>query len=239
MTYKQFEKFKAKNVLRLLLKHRDYKLALQIVEHLNLKQYAPMVYEDWCQTMVKHSALPDSELRVRLQEKFDQLKIQIAEDQGINLQQLQFQLKINAADVPSLTGRTNSQLSQGSQSSATVLAQQLGNIKLNIDFTKLAKIADSRGRKGLANFLISKEKSIVKKIPFLLEAQNYEEALSFGMEGGDPNIINKVFSEIIRKTGDKRVAIQKAQMVQDGLRHLRNYAKARKDEELLNEIFLA
>ena len=52
-----------------------------------------------------------------------------------------------------------------------LISQQLGNsIKLNIDFTKLAKIADSKGRKRLANFLISKEKSIVKKIPFLLEA---------------------------------------------------------------------
>lgn len=53
---------------------------------------------------------------------------------------------------------------------AQMLSQQLGNIKLNIDFTKLAKIADSKGRKRLANFLIDKEKSIVKKIPFLLEA---------------------------------------------------------------------
>ena len=113
ITFKQFEKFKAKNVLRLLLKHRDYKLALQVIEQLNLKQYAPMVYEDWCQTMVKHSSLPESELRVRLQEKFDQLKIQIAEDQGVNLQQLQFQLRINSASVPSLAvaGRSNSQLS--------------------------------------------------------------------------------------------------------------------------------
>lgn len=48
MTFKQFEKFKAKNVLRLLLKYRDYKLAIQMIEQLNLRQYASMVYEDWC-----------------------------------------------------------------------------------------------------------------------------------------------------------------------------------------------
>ena len=88
----------------------------------------------------------------------------------------------------------------------------MGNsIKLNIDFTKLAKIADSKGRKRLANFLISKEKSIVKKIPFLLEAEQYEEALGFAMEGGDPNIINKVFTEILKKSGGNyKVAISKA-----------------------------
>lgn len=44
-------------------------------------------------------------------------------------------------------------------------------VKLNIDFTKLAKIADSRGKKAIADFLINFEKSIVKKIPFLLEVK--------------------------------------------------------------------
>lgn len=39
ITYKQFEKFKAKNILKLLLKQRDYKLALTMIEQLNLKQY--------------------------------------------------------------------------------------------------------------------------------------------------------------------------------------------------------
>ena len=67
-------------------------------------------------------------------------------------------------------GRTASMMPQ-QLSHTQLISQQLGNsIKLNIDFTKLAKIADSKGRKRLANFLISKEKSIVKKIPFLLEA---------------------------------------------------------------------
>lgn len=51
------------------------------------------------------------------------------------------------------------------------------------------------------------------------------------MEGGDPNIINKVFTEILKKNeGNYKIAILKASSVVDGLRHLRNYAKARKDE---------
>jgi Vps16, C-terminal region len=84
-----------------------------------------------------------------------------------------------------------------------IVSRQLpSNIKLNIDFTKLAKNADNRGRKNLANFLIKQEKSIVKKIPFLLEAGKFEDALTFAIEGGDPNIINKVFTEIINKKGE-------------------------------------
>jgi hypothetical protein len=50
--------------------------------------------------------------------------------------------------------------------------------------------------------LIGFEKSIVKKIPFLLEVRQFEKALGFAVEGGDPNIINKVISEIM-KEGDK------------------------------------
>lgn len=56
------------------------------------------------------------------------------------------------------------------------------------------------------------------------------------MEGGDPNIINKVFTEILKKYKDVRQVIGKAASVPDGLRHLRNYAKSRKDSVLMNEI---
>jgi hypothetical protein len=71
---------------------------------------------------------------------------------------------------------------------------------LNIDFTKLAKIADTYGKKRIADFLIGLEKSIVKKIPFLLEVRQFEKALGFAVEGGDPNIINKVITEILKNT---------------------------------------
>jgi hypothetical protein len=59
MTYKQFEKVKAKNVLKLLLKFRDYRLSLLMIDQLNLKQYVPLVYDDWCTTMIKYSSASD------------------------------------------------------------------------------------------------------------------------------------------------------------------------------------
>ena len=49
----------------------------------------------------------------------------------------------------------------------------LDRIKLNIDFTKLAKIAHQFDRKSVSNFLIERERQIVKKIPFMLEVQEY------------------------------------------------------------------
>jgi len=39
----------------------------------------------------------------------------------------------------------------------------------------------------------------VKKIPFLLEINEREQALKFAMDSGDPNIIEKVFTEILGK----------------------------------------
>lgn len=110
-------------------------------------------------------------------------------------------------------------------------------IKLNIDFTKLAKIAYSKGKKEIADFLIDNEKSIVKKIPYFLEVQQYDKALIDAMGGGDPNIINKVLSEILKKTpiGQAIKMIANANP-QDGLRHLRNFAKNRDNDELLTSV---
>jgi hypothetical protein len=50
-----------------------------------------------------------------------------------------------------------------------IVKQLPPGLKINIDFTKLAKTAANIKRIELANFLIKQEKSIVKKIPFLLE----------------------------------------------------------------------
>lgn len=66
ITYKQFEKFKSKNILKLLLKFRDYRLALLMIDQLGLKQYVSMVYDDWCQTMIKYSKSSEEELEIRL-----------------------------------------------------------------------------------------------------------------------------------------------------------------------------
>jgi Vps16, C-terminal region len=177
--------------------------------------------------MIKHSKLSDQELEFKLQEKFDQLKIKVAEDQGINTSILQYNM--SGGGIPA---QLQQMLLQGKSEAAdinSIISRQLpSSIKLNIDFTKLAKIADSKGRKSLANFLIKQEKSIVKKIPFLLEAKQFEEALKFAIEGGDPNIINKVFTEILNKfMGNIKAPIQTASQIPEGLRHLRNYAKSR------------
>jgi hypothetical protein len=227
ITYKQFEKFKAKNILKLLLKFRDYRLALLIIEHLDLKQYVSMVYDDWCQTMIKYSTATEAELELKLQEKFDQLKIRYAEDSGIEIGSLPYSI----SGVPP---HLQQQMMQHPDRADSAELQKLisknlpPSIKINIDFTKLAKIADSMKKKNLANFLIKQERSIVKKIPFLLEAQQFDEALKFAVEGGDPNIINKVYTEIMSKyPSNLRVVIETAKAIPDGLRHLRNYAKLR------------
>jgi hypothetical protein len=52
--------------LKLLLKYRDYKLAITLVDTLNLKQYLAQVYEDWCVSMLKYSKLNDQDLLEKL-----------------------------------------------------------------------------------------------------------------------------------------------------------------------------
>jgi len=61
------------------------------------------------------------------------------------------------------------------------------------------------------------------------------------MDSGDPNIIDKVFTEIINKTHGKGPnEIQKMLLlvnkIDDAVRHLRNYAKKRKDNQLLESL---
>lgn len=78
-----------------MLKFRDYKLALLMIEQLNLKQYISLVYDDWCQTMIKYSKCSEQELEIKLQDKFDQLKIKIAEEQGFDISSLQYNVGPN------------------------------------------------------------------------------------------------------------------------------------------------
>ena len=115
----------------------------------------------------------------------------------------------------------------------------LNQIKLGIDFTKLAKLAQNH-KKEMSVFLILYEKQIVKKIPFYLQTGNYLEALEIAVNGGDPNNINKVFTEILKREMDSlEEVIEIAIRIKDGLRHLRNYAKKRgvKGIPLLKEIY--
>lgn len=114
ITYHQFEKYKPKRMLKLLYKFRDYPLALTLIDNLNFKQYLPQVYEDWTITMLKVSKLQEHALRERLRDKFEGLRMKIAQEQDIPLQARGRGLDMN---------------------------QNPENIKMNIDFTKLAKIA--------------------------------------------------------------------------------------------------
>ena len=55
------------------------------------------------------------------------------------------------------------------------------------------------------------------------------------MDGGDPNIINKVIAEVLSKL-DIGSTIYIIAQIPDGLRHLRNFAKQRSQEDILKEI---
>ena len=92
---------------------------------------------------------------------------------------------------------------------------------------------------AVSDYLIGRERQIVKKIPFLLEVKQHAQALQIAVKGGDPNNINKVLSEIIKTTKSNEGTIKMALQVQDGLRHLRNIAKKRHNVELLREVYAA
>lgn len=89
--------------------------------------------------------------------------------------------------------------------------------------------------------MIGYEQSIVKKIPFLLEIDEQRQALRFAINSGDPNIIDKVFSDILKKAKAKGPegtvkVIERVNQIEDAMRHLRNYAKKRKNNSLLQQM---
>mmetsp|Transcript_30106 Transcript_30106/g.39968 ORF Transcript_30106/g.39968 Transcript_30106/m.39968 type:complete len:158 (+) Transcript_30106:1496-1969(+) len=116
----------------------------------------------------------------------------------------------------------------------------LNRVKLGIDFTKLAELALKNQKHQLSSFLIVYENQIVKRIPFYVQSGNYLKALDVAIMSGDPNYINNVFSAIQRRELDSyEELIEIASQVNDGMRHLRNYAKKRgvKGIPLLKEIY--
>ena len=58
-----------------------------------------------------------------------------------------------------------------------------------------------------------------------MQTQEFDRALEEAISCGDPNNINKVFSEVFQAKGLDEL-IKLAASKYDGLRHLRNYAKA-------------
>ena len=83
ITFQQLKNFKAKNIIKMLLKYRDYRLAILVIEQLNLKNL-PIVYEDWFTQMLKHSNKRVDELEHLFEEKLGELASKLAIDQGIS-----------------------------------------------------------------------------------------------------------------------------------------------------------
>lgn len=133
-----------------MVKYRDYSLALQLVENVNMRHLMSAIYEDWCQNMIRHSVQSEQKLAEMFSERFIHLAKKLAVDQGFSFAQIDDMAR---SDM---------------QESRTGLA---GRIKLNIDFTKLAKLAHNKKKLRLSEFLIMYERQIVKKIPFLLEVK--------------------------------------------------------------------
>jgi len=55
ITYKQLQSFKAKNMVKLLLKYRDYQIAITMVEQLDKKKLLSSIYEEWCATLLRYT----------------------------------------------------------------------------------------------------------------------------------------------------------------------------------------
>lgn len=81
------KQFKAKNIVKLLLKYRDYRLAILVTEQLNLKNLS-IVYEDWCVQMLKFSKR-DQELMSLFEAKFEELASKLAIGSGIEFSEIQ------------------------------------------------------------------------------------------------------------------------------------------------------
>ena len=71
----------------------------------------------------------------------------------------------------------------------------------------------------------------------MLEVKQYKQALMIAVEGGDPNNINKVISEIAQPQTEVSEVIRLCADVPDGLRHLRNFAKKRRKLDLMKGIY--
>lgn len=85
----------------------------------------------------------------------------------------------------------------------------------------------------------------------MLEVKKPEKAFEIAVDGGDPNNINKVLSKILEDKALVTVdsegvtqyggAINMVSKVPDGLRHLRNFAKARKRDygaDLIQQLYM-
>ena len=153
--------------MKLLLKYCDYRLAITVIKQLNLKNLS-LVYEDWCTQMLRYSKKEQRVLIEEFEAKFDELASELAIDQGFSYS------AIDAARREKHDLRSQEDTVQVQAAKANNL---LNRVKLQIDFTKLANIAHHAGMNDVSDYLISHEKQIVKKIPFLLQVKQHQQAL--------------------------------------------------------------
>ncbi len=88
ITFKQFEKLKPKNILKILIRFRDFELAVGMAETLNQKHFLCSIYQDWITAVLKHSSRPDSELIEKFEAKIENLAEKI---DPVNFQRASFE----------------------------------------------------------------------------------------------------------------------------------------------------
>mmetsp|Transcript_22396 Transcript_22396/g.22179 ORF Transcript_22396/g.22179 Transcript_22396/m.22179 type:complete len:564 (+) Transcript_22396:959-2650(+) len=106
-----------------------------------------------------------------------------------------------------------------------------------IDYTKIAKVAQEVGHKDTAIQLVNYEKSVIKKIPYLLELNQFEVALEISISNGDMDIVNKVISKILEKHGnDDEFMRDFLERMKISHRKFISYAKQEENIELMRKL---
>jgi hypothetical protein len=80
ITTTQAEKFKHKNLLKMCMKYRDYAMALELVEQMNMRHLLSTVYEEWCQNMIRYSKQSEATLIQLFKDRFIHLAKKMAVD---------------------------------------------------------------------------------------------------------------------------------------------------------------
>lgn len=68
----------------LLLKYRDYQIAITLVEQLDKKKLLSQIYEEWCATLLMHTKQSEKPIIDLFKRKFTSLAEKLALDQGVS-----------------------------------------------------------------------------------------------------------------------------------------------------------
>ena len=114
--------------------------------------------------MLRYSKKEERTLINEFEAKFDELACELAIDQGFHYSEI---------DQARREKRELWVMEETPQVQAARANNLLNRVKLQIDFTKLANIAHHAKKNEVSDYLISHEKQIVKKIPFLLQVKQH------------------------------------------------------------------